>query len=555
MKRVKHMLATVVAATMIVVGARAQSYDVGGLIIDPNTVSAFDMFSSAQTQFSMGTARSAAMAGAFTSLGGDLASMSTNPAGLGMYRTNEFSITPMLVFSRAKNNAADFEGNSKNRFSLGSVGIVLKLRESSKGVTAINLGFGYTRLADFNYRYSYQSAGVAGGSSIADVFAGQLQQSGVTAQGLNNNYLGDSFDWGNINPTDWGATLGYLTGAIGDASGRWDRDMIGVRAAVDSATTVESVGSSGEYDISLGINVNSKLYIGATLGIPMISISRNIYYGEGYRYDREPSLDYRMDYFDYDQSARLKGTGVNFKLGAIYRPIEGLRIGVAIHTPTYYSMTFKYKAGMTSRVKALNNSADYQLDGNGYINPPLSQATDTLVDDGDYSWCYTSPTRLLVGVSYTFGERAVLSLDYERDWYNGMRVKSSPYDRIYGKELYKSFFQESFRGSNTLRVGAEVRVIPQVALRAGYGLWAGALRDSRAIYSSPVVSRVDYVGAGAGIALSRHFSLDVAYQYLHNRLTDYKTYYATSATEDIASATYSTSIDKHLVLLTMAVKF
>lgn len=555
MKTLKRISAYFVAATMAVGIATAQNYDTGGLIIDPNTVSAFDMFSSAQTQFSMGTARSAAMAGAFTSLGGDLASMSINPAGLGMYRTNEFSITPMMNFSRSKSNASPFEGNAKNRFSLGSVGIVLKLRESSKGVTAINLGFGYTRLADFNYRYSFGTTGRAGDSSIADVFALQMKSSGLTSKELNNNYVGDAFDWGRINPVDWGATLGYLTGAIGDASGVWDRDMIGRNAAVDSYTTVESVGSSGEYDISLGINVNSKLYIGATLGIPMISISRDIYYGEGYRYDRDPSIDYRMDYFDYDQSARLKGTGVNFKIGAIYRPIDGLRIGVALHSPTYYAMNYKYKAGMTSRVKALNNSADYQLDSNGYLNPPLSYATDTLIDEGEYGWKYISPTRLLVGISYTFGERAVISVDYERDWYNGMRVKGSPYNGIYGKGLYKEFFRESFRGSNTLRVGAEVRIIPQVALRAGYGMWAGALRDRDAIFSSPVIRRTDYVGAGVGIAFSRYVSLDATYQYNHNRLTDYKTFYATSEADDIASATYSTTIDKHLVLLTLAFKF
>ncbi len=545
-----------VAGLAMTAGATAQNYDVGGLVIDPNTVSAFDMFSVAQTQFSMGTARSAAMAGAFTSLGGDFASLSINPAGLGMYRANELTITPMLNFSRSRTNAADFEGNSKNRFSLGSMGVVLKLRESDKGITAINIGFGYTRLGDYNYRYSFTSTdNAAGGASIADVFAVQMRAGGLTSAALKKNYVGDSFDWSNISPTEWGATLGYLTGAIGDSSGRWGRDMIGRNAKVESATTIESSGSSGEYDIALGINVNSKFYIGATIGIPIINIVRNVYYGEGYRYDQAPSLDYRMDYFDYDQSARLKGTGVNVKLGAVYHPIEGLRIGVAVHSPTFYTMNFKYKAGMTSRVKAINNVDGYQTDGNGYLNPPFSEATDTLIDDGDYSWDYISPTRLLVGVSYTIGERGVVSVDYERDWYNGMRVKSSPYDRIYGRGLYESFFKEAFRGSNTLRVGAEWRVIPQVALRAGYGLWAGALRDAKAIFSSPVIRRTDYVGAGVGVAFSRHVSLDATYQYCHNRLTDYKTFYAVSDAEDIASATYSTTIDKHLVLMTLAFRF
>ena len=56
-----------------------------------------------------GTARSMAMANAFASLGGDVASMSINPAGLGMYRHNELSITPLVTSSRSSNGAAGYE--------------------------------------------------------------------------------------------------------------------------------------------------------------------------------------------------------------------------------------------------------------------------------------------------------------------------------------------------------------------------------------------------------------------------------------------------------------
>ena len=118
------------------------------------------------------TARSAAMAGAMTSLGADASSMSINPAGLGMYRTNEVTITPMLSFSRSTTNANGFEGNGTNRFAIGNFGMVAKLRESSTGVTAVNMGFAYNRTADFNYRYSFSNAGAVGNASIADVLLG-----------------------------------------------------------------------------------------------------------------------------------------------------------------------------------------------------------------------------------------------------------------------------------------------------------------------------------------------------------------------------------------------
>ena len=84
--------------------------------MDRDIVTPSDLFELSQTTFSLGTARSMAMAGAFTSLGADLTSMAINPAGLGMYRRNEISITPLMSFARAENNAPAFNSNGKNDF-------------------------------------------------------------------------------------------------------------------------------------------------------------------------------------------------------------------------------------------------------------------------------------------------------------------------------------------------------------------------------------------------------------------------------------------------------
>ncbi|MFM9057060.1 MAG: hypothetical protein ACKOQY_10325, partial [Bacteroidota bacterium] len=49
------------------------------------------------------TARSLAMGNSFGALGADFSSLSMNPAGIGLYRRSEFSISP--VFSNARTNA------------------------------------------------------------------------------------------------------------------------------------------------------------------------------------------------------------------------------------------------------------------------------------------------------------------------------------------------------------------------------------------------------------------------------------------------------------------
>lgn len=532
--------------------AKAQGFDSGGLIIDPSTINSFDMFNTSTTQFSYGTARSAALAGAMTSLGADASCMSINPAGLGMYRSNEITVTPMMTFARATNNGvAGFEGNAKNRFAIGNFGMVAKLRESSTGVTAINMGLAYNRLADFNYKYSFATNGTAGNASIADVFAGQLAAGGITSEQLKGSYdSSGAFMWGNYDPTYWGAILGYKTGLVYDKDGVWGRDMIADNAAVDSFTTIESKGSAGEWVWSLGMNFNSKFYLGFSLGISTINREQHTYYGEGYHYSAEPSLNYRADYFNYDQVSKMKGTGINFKLGAIYRPIEALRIGVAFHTPTYNTVTYSFQSGMTSQVKALNNVDDYKVDADGFINPAFSEKTIKLIDDGDYSWTYTTPTRLMFGASYTFAKQVVLSVDYERDWYNSMRLKDSPYG-----PLYKGYIKDIFKGSNTVRAGVEWRFIPQMAVRMGYGLWSGALNDNDAIYSTPVVYKSQYMSAGFGIALSEHFSIDATYQYSTNELTPYKSFYGYDDVVDFASQTFQTSIARHNAMLTLSVHF
>ena len=84
----KRSIITFMSAALFAGSAAAQSlapsYAIGGLVLSNDAMTTGDFFSLSQTQFNFGTARSMAMGGAFASLGGDLASMSINPAGLGM---------------------------------------------------------------------------------------------------------------------------------------------------------------------------------------------------------------------------------------------------------------------------------------------------------------------------------------------------------------------------------------------------------------------------------------------------------------------------------------
>ena len=190
--------------------------------------------------------------------------------------------------------------------------------------------------------------------------------------------------------------------------------------------------------LSVGANINNKIYIGASLGIQSVYQRKYIDYVEEYFYDApsqntpdfgNSGLDYQLLRWKLNQSVIVDGTGVNFKAGIVYRPTANLRLGAAIHTPTYYSLDRKFQSAAAGLAYA-NNDTDPNVtpDKNGYIstaNDP-NMTSPLLVDDGPNGWSFVSPTRLMFGASYTFGERGVISVDYERDWYNGIRIKDNP---------------------------------------------------------------------------------------------------------------------------------
>ena len=146
MKHIKKIIIIALSIVGVSSSAVAQGVDAGGLMLNRDIITPSDMFELTQPQFSFGTARSMAMAGAFTSLGADLSSMSINPAGLGMYKGNDISITPMMSMQRSMNSANDYNSNKKNKFSIANFGFAANVYEGEGDILSITFGFGYNRI-------------------------------------------------------------------------------------------------------------------------------------------------------------------------------------------------------------------------------------------------------------------------------------------------------------------------------------------------------------------------------------------------------------------------
>ncbi|MDR2912062.1 MAG: hypothetical protein LBV38_01995 [Alistipes sp.] len=484
---------------------QSQAQDAGQLYISGRVIGApyFDdglrlLFSQSDNTF--GTSRSAAMGGAFASLGADLSSASINPAGLGMYQSSDWGITAALSIDGMRTSAdmmrpgALAAGGSRTSFGLNNVGAAYNLFNRSGALTSMTLGFTYNRAANFNSRTRVETFGED--SSIADMFQHQLNL--AAGDGLRPGALNPSanpFENLGIYLDEWGAVLGYQTGLVGlnDEGGFGYFD-----GALPSDSYFGSVtrGGINEYGVSLGANISNYLYLGATVGATQINYSEETSYEEFYQ------TGAMFDMMWFDQTTIVSGSGVTAKFGLIARPLPALRIGVAYHLPTYYTLEKAYEGVMGS------------VDGQGETS---FDTGNTLRDQQRFS----SAPRLLAGVSGIIAERAIVALDWEATWYNKISVR----DDVVGS---KGVSAQLYKPAHTFRAGFEFLATDVVSLRAGGAykmdfLRSGAFDPGRS--DNPAARDGFSVTAGVGFNLGLNGYFDVAYVYNRARMTDYDFYF------------------------------
>ena len=568
-----YTILTIAVLSLTVGTSRAQTtVDFGGTTMNNDLIGWYDLYELSFTSHNYGTARSMAMGNAFTALGADMVSASLNPAGIGMYVDSDFSISAMMQFTKSPTPNSDafypigtpkyeqYYKDHSERFGLSSLGGVFTAYKSTGALTNLNIGVVYNRIADFNRNTLIASIGNPGTESLANVFCTLSD-----IDGLQTNADG-TMNFGS-DPFYWGAVLAYKNGLTNKDDQGWFIDRISPDAEIDQYSSVETRGSIGEYAITAGFNFMDIFYVGASLGIQSLNYSREVFYGEDYIYPNgrpkgRPEFDgdtdfmpYQTVYMNYVQRTRISGTGINFKLGVTARPAKWLRIGLAYHTPTYYDATLRYGGEMwSSTYSAGDNPEDYDIGAKGYMYDNV--ATPIWEDVGPYAWKYRTPSRLLTGVAATLAERVIISADYERSWYQSTRLQRSPIEHL----NYTGINKELFKGSNTIRLGAEANILPFLPVRVGY-IWSGStLREGYEdiIASHPMPTKQWYVTAGLGIKFGSSIYLDLAYQYGTTNYSRYQTFYAIDsedAKQNIESRLFDTHTDRHIAVLTFGVRF
>ena len=549
MKRLVSALA-LLAATIVV----AEAQNTSGILLNRDIIPASSILSLSQREVA-GTARSMAMGGAFTSLGGDMASLGYNPAGFGMYQRNEISFTLGMGIVKAKNyNAYNYGDNTSVRCAINNIGASFKVYESSGALTAVNFAFGYNKTADFNYELQYE--GLPTVSSLADTFSDIANAGGLVING--NNKITDPngyYDF-DMNPYYWGSALAYKAGLINRGTNGWYPDEIASGAEMTQQTRLRSRGSAGEFSFAFGFNISNIVYLGASLDIQSISRKQTIYYNEYINYAAGSAPDgatmpYQLQDFEFGQSMQMNGSGIGAKFGVIVRPVDGLRIGLAVHTPTYYSIAYRYVGQLSSVAASIGSDPYGWASSDGYVY--ANEKTPILQDGGENRWTYTTPTRLLAGISYAFGPYAIISADYQFDAYRSLKVNYTPADTGYTN----MDFRENLRNTHTLRAGVEAKALPWLALRVGGGFRRRILKKDfdTVRFSEPMADKYWYASAGIGFRLGEVTSIDLAYQYRNTRYTDYYSYHTENEYGVNESAIYGLDLINHNIALSFAFRF
>lgn len=463
-----------------------------------------------------GTARYVGMGGAMEALGADISTISSNPAGIGLFRKSSVSGSFGLV---SQDGVETFDKTNKTNMSFDQAGFVYSMRTSKKSF--LNFAFNYHKSKNFDQILS--AAGSLSGASqnklsyvkgavgVFDaVMRGHGNSDGSFTQtndgawiGVNEGYNGSLYESGAYSQLDYLYYNTYL--------------MNGETAYYDNANAFSmnrgNYGYIGEYDFNISGNANDRFYWGVTFGLHDVRYHNTSVYSEQLDAGGVTAVSDRRD---------ITGTGFDVKAGVIFRPVESspFRIGLYVQSPTWYDLN-------TSNVTTLAYAAPSGSTSESSAKGSISES---------YDFKLYTPWKFGVSLGHTVGNYLALGATYEYSDYgtNDIRVNDGGYYDDWGSyyetsssdKAMNDHTKSTLRGVSTLKLGVEFKPVSDWSVRLGYNYVSpvyekDGFRDgSISSYGTYYSSTTDYTNwkatnrftVGAGYAY-RGWTFDLAYQY------------------------------------------
>jgi|TARA_R110000737_G_scaffold161270_2_gene189160 long-subunit fatty acid transport protein len=454
-----------------------------------------DLFRYSKTDI-QGGARFEAMGGAFGALGADLSSSQINPAGFGRFSNSQ--ITSALGYTNISNSLL-YKGittkTTDNLFKLNTLGFVFVVDESAKqeGFLYSQFGFGYNKLQNYTNSIRYEGSQF---ESLLDGFAANAN--GISEGDLFYRQPFSSFlaYWTYaINPTTPGASS--YEANLSNTGNQYHKRQ------------VDTKGGMNEYYFSYSTNYLNTLYFGGNIGI------RTIRYDESVQHQEQTldTLGTDMRSFNYDYHLNTRGSGFNLKLGAIYLPQDNIRLGLAFHSATYYTLTDKTDADMVTVLANETNTVP-----------------DSLKPFGDYNYRLRTPPKIVGSVAYIFGTHGCISVDVEYVNYRWANLRSTKDVENY--QTY-DFTNENATAKALLKHALNVRLGGELVLNSIFFV-RGGMRFSGNAYNSVigVETGIDK-SYSAGLGYKRgNLAMDISYRY-SSVSRKYTAFFNSSAQHDL----------------------
>lgn len=441
----------------------------------------------------IGTARYVGMGGAMTAIGGDPSAAMVNPAGLGLYRRSEISVSIDETIDNTQQVGSN-DTYQRTRFAAPHISAIWAWGNSQKqrGLVYNNFMFSLNRLANFNRDIVVKGAGMGMVPTICNI---TNDEGGVSEEFLVNK------PWDDVE-IGWLSILGYEAYLIDPIENNKWKPAVDF---TDGSLSISETGTSDQYTLSWAGNIGNQWYIGIGLNIPTIN------------YTKHTSL--REENKQNSSSAELKsmfhvsGVGVSGSFGLIYRPIQALRIGASLQTPTILSLSRQSTGDMYSTIA-----------GQKYeVLTPESGVMDIDI---------ASPLRTSVSVAGQMGKIGLIAVQYDYAHSNEME------------------------DIHTLRIGAEAQMTRGLFLNAGYVYessfmkedpkWLLGYNEIRTDMDYRYTAATQYASAGIGYR-SDVVVAQLAYQYGWQTIHQY-------ASEEQALPCYVDS-HTHRIVATLAWRF
>ena len=443
-----------------------------------------------------GTARYVGLGGAMNSLGADLSTMSTNPAGTALYRHSDIAVTASIA---SQLDADKFHGKNPTHVNFDQIGFVYALNLNGNTTKFLNFGFNYHKSKDFNtlVNTSRSDLGNFGNASATWQYADLANFWGVTGT--------------NANPVP-SAQMAYEDWLIND-DGTGNYDAYGATA---NAFRKAQWGSLQEYDINLGLNLSNQFYLGFTVGMHNVDFNSYMEYDEALITSANVAAGnmYLTDHRD------VSGTGVDFKAGMIIRPIKDnpFRFGFSFSTPTYYNLKMRSTTYL---------DVDYA---------DASQTDPHQWTDVDYKYNLYTPWKFNFSLGSTFFNCLAVDAEYEYADFSKAKISydrggwlddwGDYYDDNEDDEALKNEADRHMKGVSTIKLGLEYMVDPHVALRVGYNYVSSPYNKSayrnQFINSASLdyttttdymnLSEINRFTCGIGLTFGKFYA-DAAYMY------------------------------------------